>query len=119
MKLAKGLKITALVLMGVAAAFFTFMGIGEMFGGDWSGVGHLPPVIIIVFLMWLGWKRPLAGGITMILLGVTSGTYFYSIMIRSEDRSTGALTMGGPFLLFGLIFLIAAFLERSRESKKI
>jgi len=36
MKLAMGLKITALVLMGLVAAFFAFMGIGEMLSGDLS-----------------------------------------------------------------------------------
>ena len=119
MKLAMGLKITALVLMGLVAAFFAFMGIGEMLSGDLSGVGHLPPVIIIGFLMWLGWKRPLASGIVLTILGIASGTYFYSIMVRPQDRPTGALTMGSPFLLFGLIFLTAAFLERSRQPKQV
>ncbi|MEW6401160.1 MAG: hypothetical protein AB1649_05135 [Chloroflexota bacterium] len=118
MNLAKRLKITALFLMSLVAAFFTFFALGEMLGGDWSGIGHLPPVIIIVFLMWLGWKRPLAGSITMILLSLASGTYFYSIM-NSQDRSVGALAMGGPFLIFGLLFLLAALLERGKQPQHI
>jgi len=42
--------------------------IGETVGGDWSGLGHLIQAIPIALLMWLGWKRPLWGGIFLLIL---------------------------------------------------
>ncbi|MBI3152495.1 MAG: hypothetical protein HYZ21_10200 [Chloroflexi bacterium] len=117
MKLSKGLKITALVLMGLAAAFFTFMGVGEMLGGDLSGMGHLPPVVLIVLLMWLGWRKPMAGGITMFLLGVLIGVYFFSLMNSTEIKMVGVLLMSGPFILPGLLFLAAGVVERPRQAQ--
>ncbi len=115
MNLAKGLKITALVLMILVAAFFMLMGVGEMLGGDLSGMGHLPPVVLIAFMMWLGWKKPLAGGLTMSLLGVLISVYFFIVVNRPADKPIAMLIMGGPFILFGLFFLAAAFFERPRK----
>ena len=115
MNLAKGLKITALVLMILVAAFFMLMGVGEMLGGDLSGMGHLPPVVLIAFMMWLGWKKPLAGGLTMSLLGVLISVYFFIVVNRPADKPIAMLIMGGPFILFSLFFLAAAFFERPRK----
>lgn len=114
MKLSKGLKITALVLMALAAAFFTFMGVGEMLGGDLSGMGHLPPVALIILLMWFGWKKPLAAGITMFLLGVSIGIYFFNIINPAEYKMTATFIMSGPFILPGLLFLAAALIEQMK-----
>jgi hypothetical protein len=119
MNLSTGLKISALVLMLLITAFFAFMGIGEMLGGDLSGMGHLPPVVLIAFMMWLGWKKPLAGGLTMSLLGVLISIYFFIVVNRPADRPIAMLIMGGPFLLFGLLFLFAALIERSKQTQKI
>ena len=76
MKLAKGLKITALVPLGLATAVLLLFGVGEMASGDWSGVGHLIPAALIGLLMWLGWKRPLWSGILLLILGILASFFF-------------------------------------------
>ncbi len=119
MKLSKGLKITALVLMLLIAVFFMLMGAGEMLGGDVSGMGHLPPVVLIVFMTWLGWKKPFMGGLTMSFLGILISIYFFIIVNHPQNKALAMLIMGGPFLLFGLLFLAAALIERSKQAQKI
>lgn len=110
MKLAVGLKITALVLMALAALFFSFMGIGEMVGGDLSGIIHLPPVALIALMMWFGWKKPLPGGATMFGLGLLISILILTPTSKS-DRLIAVLLMGGPFIIPGILFMAASLLE--------
>ena len=117
MKLAKGLKITALVLMSLLIAFFLFMGIGEMVGGDTSGIGHLFPVAIVILLMWLGWKAPLGIGILLTILGILYSARFLIGMSYAEGMPFALNVIAIPFFLFGLLFLSAGIIER--KNKKI
>ena len=61
MKNVKTLKIVALIFPGAVMAILLLFALGETFGGDWSGLGHLVQAIPIVLGMWVGWKRPLWG----------------------------------------------------------
>ncbi len=54
MRLAKVLKIVALIPLGLATAILLLFGIGETVSGDWSGIGYLIPAVLIGLLMWLG-----------------------------------------------------------------
>lgn len=119
MKTSKSLKIAATALMALAAAFFMFMVVGEMLGGDLSGMIHLPPVALIVLMMWFGWKKPLTGGITMALLGLVIGVYFFSLAPKSEMRMAGVLIMSMPFLLPGLMFITASMLEHRNPTQHV
>lgn len=118
MKLAIGLKIAALVLMALVAAFFAFMGLGEMFGGDLSGMIHLPPVALIILMMWFGWKKPLAGGASMMALGVVIAVFFYIVTTQAQ-KWIAILLMGGPFLLFGILFIAASLIGRPNHMRHI
>ena len=110
MKLSLSLKITALSLMVLAALFFSFMGIGEMVGGDLSGVIHLPPVALIALMMWFGWKKPLTGGATMFGLGLLISILILTTTSKS-DRLIAVLLMGGPFVIPGILFMAASLLD--------
>lgn len=110
MKLSLSLKITALVFMALAALFFSFMGIGEMVGGDLSGVIHLPPVALIALMMWFGWKKPFPGGATMLGLGLLISIFFL-IITSQANRLLAVLLMGGPFVIPGILFMTASLLE--------
>jgi hypothetical protein len=115
MKLAKGLKITALVLMSLLTAFFLFMGIGEMVGGDFSGIGHLFPVVLVIFMMWLGWKKPFASGIFLLLVGFLYSIPFFIRLNRAEGTPFALNIIAAPIFLFGLLFLTAGILERKNQ----
>jgi len=102
----------ALILMGLSAAFWAFMGVGEMASGDFSGVIHLVPAAMIVLLMFLARQRPLEGGIVLAILGVAASAYFYNAGAELA-RNMGIIAItGAPFLVCGLLFLAAAALAR-------
>jgi len=87
MKFVKGLKIAALVLLGLAAAFLLYIGIGKIAFGDWGGVSHLLPAVILGLLMWLSWKRPLWAGVVLVVLGLAAGVFFYNAMILPQAKT--------------------------------
>ena len=111
MKNMKGLKIVELIFPGLATAVLLLFAFGETMGGDWSGLGHLIQVIPIVLLMWLGWKRPLWGGIFLLLLGFL-GLHSFSNALRGSEWLAPFLIIIAPLLISGLLLLSAAGLER-------
>ena len=111
MKKVKGLKIVALIFPGLAIAVLLLFTVGETASGDWSGLGHLIQVIPIGLLMWLGWKRPLWGGIFLLLLGFL-GLHSFSNALRGPEWLAPFLIIIAPLLISGLLLLSAAGLER-------
>ena len=94
------------------------MGIGEMVGGEPSGVIHLPPVALIALMMWFGWRKPLTGGATMFGLGLVISVFFLFVTSQA-DRTLAILLMGGPFLLPGLLFMAASLLENPHRASHV
>jgi hypothetical protein len=109
MKLANGLKIAAEIPIGLLVAFLLLMGIGEVVGGDFSGIGHLLPAAALGLLMWLAWKRPLYPGMILVLLGIVNAVLYGSAMNRSQDWYIPILIMSVPLLLAGSFLLLAAW----------
>jgi hypothetical protein len=66
----KRLKIVALIPPGFTLLVLLFFGFGEMIGGDFSGIGHLFPAVLLILLMWVGWKFPQWVGIGFIAVAV-------------------------------------------------
>lgn len=113
MKNMKILKIIALVFPGLTVAILLLFTFGETIGGDWSGLGHLVQAIPIVFLMWLGWKYPLSGGILFLVLGFLAA-YSIGEVLRGPDGLAPTLIMIAPLFLSGVLLLSAAWLERKQ-----
>jgi FtsH-binding integral membrane protein len=111
MKNIKTLKIIALVFPGLTLAVLLLFAFGETIGGDWSGLGHLIQAAPIVFLMWLGWRHPLAGGILFLVLSFVVG-YSLGEMLRGPEWVAPFLIMITPLFLSGILLLGAAGLER-------
>lgn len=101
----------ALIPPALTTAVLLLFAYGETIGGDWSGLGHLLQVIPIVLLMWLGWKRPLWGGIFLLLLGFIAA-HSFSNALRGPEWPAPFLIIIAPLLLSGLLLLGAAGLER-------
>ena len=114
-QLAIWLRWVALIIMGLFVAFMLFMGIGEMVGGEFSGIGHLLPALIGVGLLILAWKKPILGGFILLALGIISSLYFAGRLNLANLISLPVLIMGAPFLLSGLIFLVVGGLNRSNH----
>jgi hypothetical protein len=111
MKRIKGLKLVALIFPGLTIALLLLFAIGETAGGDRSGLGHLIQAIPILLLMWPGWKRPLWGGIFLLLLGIIASHSFINAL-RGPGWLAPFLIIIAPLLLSGLLLLGAAGLER-------
>lgn len=108
MKLANGLKTAVEIPMALLTAFLLFMGIGEMVGGDSSGLGHLLPAAVLGLLMWFAWKRPLFAGIILVLAGIVNSIPYLIATNRSHDWYLPVLLISIPLLLSGLLLLLAA-----------
>jgi len=114
---ASWLRWVALAIMAIYAAFWTLFGAGEIMAGDWSGIIHFGPVVLILGLMFLCLKRPMSGGIVTLLAGIALSLRFFSSMTRPEDKTSAALIIGGPFILAGILFIIYALLSRPKRSE--
>jgi hypothetical protein len=112
MKNVKALKIVALIPTGVTLVILLLFAVGESAGGDWSGLGHLIQALPIAFLMWLGWKNPLWGGILFLLLAFLALLSF-SDAFQGQDWLAPFLIIIAPLLLSGLLFLGASQIKQN------
>jgi hypothetical protein len=111
MKTIKTLKIIALVFPGLTIIILLLFALGETIGGDWSGLGHLIQAIPIAFLMWLGWKHPLWGGIFLLVLSFLA-SYSFADALRGPDWPVRFLIIVAPLFVSGILLLSAAGIER-------
>ena len=101
------IKIAALIFSGIPLAILLLFAIGETAGGDWSGLGHLIQAIPIALLMWLGWKRPLWGGILLLVLSLIAA-YAFTNPVSGRDWLAPLLIIVAPLIVSGILFLSAA-----------
>lgn len=111
----KGIKIIALIFPGISLAILLLFTIGETMGGDWSGLGHLIQAVPIALLVWLGWKRPLWGGILLLVLSLIAA-YSFANLFRGTDWLAPLLIIIAPLFLSGILCLSAARLEKRTAS---
>jgi len=111
MKNVKALKIVALIFPGAVIAILLLFALGETIGGDWSGLGHLVQALPIGLLMWLGWKRPLWGGMFLLVLSVLA-LHSFASDLREPDWLAPFLIIVAPLFVSGLLLLGAAGLEK-------
>jgi hypothetical protein len=111
MKNIKVLKIAALIFPGLTIAILLLFAFGEAISGDWSGLGHLLQALPIALLMWLGWKRPLWGGILLLVLSFIA---FYSVSdnLRGSEWLAPFLIITAPLIISGILLVSAAGLEK-------
>ena len=86
-------------------------GVGEITAGDLSGLSHLIPAVLIYILIYLCWRRPFEGGITLILAGMIFGLREIPGWLAGND--TIFLLIGIlPPVFAGLLLVIAHLLAR-------
>ena len=102
----------AVVMLWVNAAFWAFMGVGEVLGGDISGVGHLLPAVLGGILAWLVGRRPGEGAVVLVGLGmITTAWYLWPKAGGWQFDMVPIVLLAMPFLVPGLL-LWAAFENR-------
>jgi hypothetical protein len=118
MQTIRGLKIAAMVPLGFMVLVLLMFGIGEVVGGDLSGIQHIVPVVFVGLVVWLCWRRPLWGGI-LLLLGASFFTLTFWRMFTSEDLSAMVaplVIMILPLAFSGLLLLAAEGVGRIRHN---
>ena len=112
-------KIAALLLVGLGVGFFLIFAIGEIAGGEISGIQHLPPAALLGVLLWLGWKRPRTAGLIVLFAFALPLTVAFVVGVATDDTRTGEMSLAVliPFVpvLIGLLLLWAARGERRRD----
>jgi hypothetical protein len=66
---------------------------------------HNIPVLIVIAILILAWKREIAGGILFILAFI-AGT----IVFHSFSGNPGSIVVITPFLIIGILFILHGFL---------
>ena len=110
---ARRTKTAALVLLGLGVAFYLTFAVGEMVGGDISGVQHLLPAAVLGALLWLGWKRPRTAGIVLLALAIPLGAAYIAVLVIRNLPLAWALWIVLPPALTGWLFLRADRDERA------
>lgn len=101
-----------LIPAGFFIGLWLLFGLGEVFGGDLSGLSHLIPAILMIILVLVSWKWPRVGGLVMLVLGLFAAIALYSTTPNSTGLSIALLT-GGPFLVSGLLFFLSGLLKNT------
>lgn len=107
----------ALTILTLYGALWLVFGVGEITAGDMSGLSHLIPAVLIYILIYLCWRRPFEGGITLIAAGLISGIREIPGWIAGND--TIFLLIGIlPPVLAGLLLVIAHFIARRPKANQ-
>jgi len=105
----RGTMIAALIPLGLQAVVLALFGLGEMLSGDLSGAGHLLSLVATVLTAFLAWRRPLEGGIALVVMGLVAAAGYRDL--------TAIAIMSAPQLVSGLLFLTAGVgARRSRHT---
>ena len=112
-------ELAATAVAGVTLAMLSMFTLGEVFGGDWSGLAHLVQLVPLAILIALGWRFPYAIGLLLIGIGAALTLAYYmdaanSSIATSEKLLVGALFLLPP-LLSGGFFMLAGNAQRSRR----
>lgn len=107
----KWLRNLAMLFALIPFSFFLLFAVGEMSGGDISGLQHIMEVVLVVTLMYLALKKPFLGGVIMFFSG-----FIFSMLYVAFTRHLPAQTMIMVITLFflPLIFAGALFISFAR-----
>ncbi len=114
MKPVQGLKVVAMIPLGFMVAILILFAVGESVGGDLSGLMHLVPVAFVGLVIWLCWKRPLWGGLLLLLGAIVETFTFRRLMLQAEPGAivTPLAIMILPLAFSGLLLLLVEWMER-------
>jgi hypothetical protein len=74
---------------------------------------HNIPVLILIAILIIAWKREFVGGIFFIIAFIVS-CYFF----KSFSGNAGSLVVTSPFLITGILFIIHYFLYGMNSTGK-
>ena len=79
---------------------------------------HLIPTLVLLFLLFVTWKKELLGGIIFMLIGLGFSPYVFKVnynMNQSFWMSLGIImTKTIPFFIVGVLFLVSYFKNKKK-----
>jgi hypothetical protein len=118
MKTVHSLKIVAMFPLAFLVLVSLLFGVGEMLGGDISDAGHLIPVVFVGLVIWLCWKRPLWGGILLLLGAAISWLKFRRVFLSDNTAVwvSPLVIMILPLVFSGFLLLTAEWMGRIHKA---
>ena len=110
------IKVAALVPPSLATAVLLLFAVGETAGGDPSGLHHLVPAALFGLLVWLGWRRPVWGGVLLVLAGLLVA-FAIAGALRGPHPLAPFLIMVAPLLVGGMLLLGTVAFGSSRTRR--
>ena len=107
----RGLLIVGLIPLGLQAVIFLLLGAAEIASGDLSGAGHLVSLAATVLLAVLAWKRPIEGGIALLIVGIAISAQLSDMIMAAPQ-----IVSGGLFLVGGIAAWRATTVEADKGS---
>ena len=111
----QALMIVGLIPLGLQGLVLALFGFAEMASGVLSGVQHLVPLAATVLLAFLAWKRPIEGGVALLIVGLTTLAAWY------DWGAMAKMIMAAPQLVSGGLFLaggLAAWVISRRKQDR-
>lgn len=77
------------------------------------------PSFILIFLLFVAWKRPFVGGIIFALIGIVTSPLVYNLnynrthVVRTSLSIIMMITV--PFIVIGALFILDHFLQKQRR----
>ena len=93
------------MLLGPGVAFYLVFAIGEMAGGDITGLQHLLPAAILAWLLWVGLSHPRQAGIILLTLAVPFAVAYVALLVVRELPLTWALVVALPPVVAGFLLV--------------
>ncbi len=109
MRLAKGLKISATVIVSLMCLYWISRGMIQIAAGNTNAFAVLTPIVLAGALTWMGWKRPLLAGILLALLGVILAMYYLLVFYYLQDALPALILMCASMGISGLLLIEAAW----------
>ncbi len=83
-----GSKLAASALLGAPIAILLLLGLGEMAGGDVTGVQHLVEVVPLLLLLIAAWRWPRVAGIALVCIGSIVLLVWAVLAVTASERAS-------------------------------
>jgi hypothetical protein len=110
------LRLAGIACLAVPAVLFLLFAVGEIVGGDLSGVQHVPEVAAVAAIAWAAWRWPFAVGMTLMIAGAALALVFVLWLHPAGITLLGIaimeLLLFIPTIAAGACFTLAGAIER-------
>jgi hypothetical protein len=110
------MKLAGLVIVALGSLFFLFIGVGEIAGGEVSGIQHLPAAALFGALVYLGRRHPYGVGVVLVVIAFGLASLYALGLVASDEpggtRIALALLVAVPPLVAGALLVGAERRER-------